>query len=509
MPIQITGVSKVYPKSKKVLDIGGICLPANDITVILGKNKSGKTTLLKCVGGLLAFDSGEIVVSIPAAGSVPAINYTLQPGKRIGADLRRRIGYIFQEMLLWNHLSVIDNITHPLTRVHPNVSREEALKRARDRLGRFGINDDDDLHCYPSKLSGGQQRKVAIARTLAIKPDLLLIDELEANLDQESIKLVMEIIKDDFINEKKTVLMVSHSIDLLEEFNPHILELHEGKEIACEKGVTGLLTKDYETKERAKLIKDSVDSSTSRWFLAKQSLEAAIRLSEINLAEKSIDVLFVKMGEELSKLISQFEPDAEHLLLISTPIKRQDRDSTNKVLIRCAEQSQDFRLDGSEAKKLEPFVQTLSVQDGKHTFEFVKGHRSRFETHGGFALKNKPGTEGSSLIDIFLETNGEKLKYRCSKRHDEIKGVYHIPIPIPKDPADPDRWETERRSYYQFSTETGGVYLIGCTINDEVKGIISIDTTSEQKLSNFLIQQLILIGNMVAIAIKNHEESGQ
>jgi ABC-type polar amino acid transport system ATPase subunit len=505
MSIQITGLAKEYrkkedPRPKRVLDIKDISLPWNDITVIWGNNGSGKSTLLHCLGGLLAFETGKIEVNVEADAPASAITYTLQSGKNSGPprDLRKKIGYIFQQKLLWNHLSVIDNITHPLIWVRGRP-RKEAFERALHHLGLLGVADLRGS--YPNQLSGGQQRKVAIARTLAMEPDFLLIDELEANLDQASVKEVMKIIKKDFIDTKKTILIVSHSPDLLEEFNPNVLDLHDGRVVTCARGVEELLRQSYGAKERAKLLKDSVDSSTSRWFLANQSLEAAIRLSEINLAEKDINTLFVKMGEELSKLISQFEPDAEHLLLIATPINDGDTQSTAEVTIRCAEQSERFVLDGAEADKLEPVVKR-SFQDGKYHYELVEDHRSFFRTRGGIDLKRKPGSQRSSLMGYMIERPDE-LKYQCTNRHTKIKGAYDIKIPIEADRLG------EKESYYEFSTKTQIVYLIGCRINNEVKGVISIDTTSDQKLSNFLMQQLILIGNMVAIAIKNHEESTQ
>jgi len=245
-----------------------------------------------------------------------------------------------------------------------------------------------------------------------------------------------------------------------------------------------------------------LDSSTTKWALAKQSLEVAIRLSEINLAEKDLNTLFVKMGEKLSELISQFEPDAEHLLLIATQLKRKGRESTDEIMIRCAEHSQGFVLDGTEADNLGTLVEETRAYSQNH-YEFIPNHRRHLtKTRGGVTLEKKAGIKGSSLMSLMFNPNPrDPPRYRCTDRHDWIEGACDIRIP-------PDD-ERKRRSYYEFSKKTQFVYLISCTVNKEVKGVISVDTTAKQKWSNFLIQQLILIGNMVAIAIKNHEGSGQ
>ncbi len=499
MPITITSLSKEFQASKKVLENVTTILPSNDITVIIGQNGSGKSTLLNCIGGLLTFESGKIEVEIV---STP-VKYNLEYGNQIHVpkNSRIKIGHIFQQKVLWNHLSVIANIIHPLTKVH-KLPKQAAVERAEKYLNLLEIKKEL-FKKYPSQLSGGEQRKIAIARTLSMEPDLLLIDELEANLDQSSLKLTMEVIKGNYIDRSKTVLIISHSIDLLEQFTPNIIVLHQGKIIESAKGTRELLIKEYEDVAKIKIIKDSVDPSSTRWFLANQSLEAAIQLSELNLTEKDTNKLFTEMSKEISKLISRFEPEAEHLLLIATKTKASGT-IPSEVKIRCAEKTEGFILDGIEVPKLNGLISSASIQDGQTVYDFIKNHWEFFQNGGGFNLIKKSPDETlghSSLIDEMFDTNGEKLNYQYTNRHAKIKGAYNISIPIPT-----EGHYTERMSYYEFSKKTKNVYLIGCTINKEVQGIISIDICSEKKWSDFIIQQLILIGNMVAIAIKNHEQ---
>lgn len=492
MPISISNLFKKWGPKKALVDITH-SFPSEDITVVIGTNGSGKSTLLNCVVGLLEFDGGKIDVNL---GDVQYELSTDNPNS-IPANTRKHIGYIFQQKALWQHLTVVENLVHPLVKVH-KLPHKAALQRAQEYFDLIELKKDY-YNKYPNELSGGEQRKVAIARTLSIEPELLLIDELEANLDQTARKLTLKIIQDKFINRGKTVLIVSHSIELLEQFTPHILVLHDGQVVESAKGISQLLTKNDLSSQTSKIIKDSVDSSSSRWFLANQSLEAAIKISEINVTEKDLSKILTEIGKEISQLIARFDPEGEHLLMIAT------KGSDSAVRIRCAEKTDNFTLDGSEVRKLSRIITTggvLTNSTGRVTYQFKPDYRNHFLTDEGIKLERKRGFADSihdSLIDMMFDTNGQGLSYQETPRHPKILGAKNTNVPIPED------HEIEKLSYYEFSSQTRNVYLIGCSVDDRVKGIISIDTYSEEKWSNFIVQQLILVGNMVAIAIKNHE----
>jgi ABC-type polar amino acid transport system ATPase subunit len=493
MPINISNLSKEFKPPLKVLTGITTSFPSGDISVVIGENGSGKSTLLNCVAGLLPFEQGIIEVEF----SDVKYNLNTENPNLIPIDIRKRIGYIFQQKALWQHLTVIQNLTHPLTRVH-KLSQKQASLKAEEYFELLKL-EKAHFDKYPNELSGGQQRKVAIARTLSIEPDLLLIDELEANLDQSALKLILDIIKNKFIDQGRTILIVSHSIDLLEQFTPEILLLRKGQIVERAKGIKDLLSKGSKTLETTKIIKESVDSSSSRWFLANQSLEAAIKISEMNLNEKDINQLLIQIGKEVSKLITTFDPEGEHLLIIATKFKNGS--SSSDIKIRSTEKTERFILNGSETRKLSGLVsKTKTGKDGNFVYDFITNHNQHLRSNNGIKLGRKPNSSNhDSLIDMMFDTNGQGLYYKFSDRHPRISGAYNIKIPIPADRRD------EKRSYYEFSKGTRNVYLIGCIIAGEVKGIISIDTYSEKKWSDFIIQQLILIGNMIAIAIKNHE----
>ncbi len=485
-------MSKAFPSSPTALSNVTVDLSARDITVIIGANGSGKSTLLNCIAGLLPFENGIIDVG------TQAVTYKLDTSnqRQINIQTRKHIGYIFQQKVLWNHFTILENIVHPLMKVH-GFDKDKAYNRAKKYFDCLQL-EETHYKKYPNQLSGGQQRKVAIARTLAIEPDLLLIDELEANLDQSALKLALDIIEENFVNKGKTVLIVSHSIDLLERLTPNILLLHEGGVAEKTEDIGELLSKQNNT-EMTKIIKKSVDSSSRRWFIANQSLETAIEISRININEKDINKLLTEVGKRISELITKFDPDNQHLLMIATKFKNGS--PTPDVKIRCAEKTDEFILDGDEVPKLNGIVTNPSVRDGKAIYDFKQNYKEYLQNVAGIKLgKESFHPEGhNSLIDMMFDSNGKELFYQFSDRHPKIDGAYNIIVPIPEGRS------LEKDSYYEFSKNTRNVYLIGCVVDNEVKGIISIDTYSKEKWTNFKVQQLILIGNMVAIAIKNHE----
>src|ERR1051325_1139262 len=494
MPIQISDVCKEF-QIKRVLNGISASFPTGEVSVIVGQNGSGKSTLLNCVVGLLPFEQGKIEVEIDD------VKYDLasENQSEIPIKIRKKIGYIFQHKALWQHLTILDNIIHPLTKIHKK-SNTVALDLAKEYLDLIALKPEHYTR-YPSELSGGEQRKVAIARTLAMRPDLLFIDELEANLDHTALNLTLDIINKKLIKEKKTIIIVSHNLEMLEEFVPNISILHDGKIIESGKGVNDLLSKECASAEIARVIRESVNSSTSKWFVANRGLETAVSISEINLAEPDLSKLLTQIGKTISKLISSYEPIAQHLLLISTKIAKG---KSSNVRIRCAEKTKEFVLDGSEAPTLAPLVDvTDDFWEGQNVYKFKADYIEQLESNHGITLRKKTQAQRHySLIDRFFDKNGKGISYQYTERHQRIPGAHRIAIPIAAHRTD------EKNSYYEFSQRTKNVYLIGCSVDNEVKGVISIDTDSREPWTDFMVQQLVLIGNMVAVAIKNHEVSG-
>lgn len=165
---------------------------------IIGPSGSGKTTLLSILGGLETPTSGEVIVD---GAPIPCDEQGL-------VSYRANIGYVFQQGGLFQHMSVLDNITVPLTVVH-GVDEGEAKARAYALLERFGLMGQE--HKIPAQLSGGQQQRAAIARALAPNPRLLLLDEPTSALDPVYTNEVLDVI-DGLRGEGVRFVIVTHEM---------------------------------------------------------------------------------------------------------------------------------------------------------------------------------------------------------------------------------------------------------------------------------------------------------
>jgi polar amino acid transport system ATP-binding protein len=177
---------------------------------IIGPSGSGKSTILRCMNGLLAPQQGEVVIG---GTSVRSLTNEAQL-----IALRKRIGFVFQQYNLFPHLTVLDNLIIAPVRIlgrDRDASRGEALAL----LERVGLADK--VHAYPGQLSGGQQQRVAIARALAMRPELLLFDEVTSALDPETVGEVLGVIRD-LVQDGMTCVLVTHEMRFAEEISDHV-----------------------------------------------------------------------------------------------------------------------------------------------------------------------------------------------------------------------------------------------------------------------------------------------
>jgi glutamate transport system ATP-binding protein len=200
--VELRGVRKSFGDNL-VLDGIDLAVGRGEAIVIAGPSGSGKSTMLRCVNGLEAVDSGEVVFD---GRSVT------EAGKGLAA-LRAEIGMVFQQFNLFPHMTVLDNVTLAPVEVK-GVARADAEKRARELLERVGIAEKADE--YPADLSGGQQQRVAIARALAMEPKLMLFDEPTSALDPEMIREVLDVMRD-LARSGMTMLVVTHEMGFARE----------------------------------------------------------------------------------------------------------------------------------------------------------------------------------------------------------------------------------------------------------------------------------------------------
>ena len=186
-----------------------------EIMAIVGPSGSGKSTLLRCMNLLEVPTEGEIIFE----GSNIA-------DKKVNIDeIRQKIGMVFQNFNLFPHKTVLENITlAPI--LLKKMSKVEADKKAEYLLDRVGLLDKKDA--YPAQLSGGQKQRIAIARALAMEPDMMLFDEPTSALDPEMVKEVLDVIKE-LAKEGMTMAIVTHEMGFAKEVADRVIFVDGGK----------------------------------------------------------------------------------------------------------------------------------------------------------------------------------------------------------------------------------------------------------------------------------------
>lgn len=196
----------------------GIDLSVNkgDAVSIIGPSGSGKSTILRCINGLLIPQSGKITVG------ETRVDQLKTEAERIA--LRKRIGIVFQQFNLFPHLTVRENITIAPRKIL-GTPETEANRHALELLEKVRLSQKVDA--YPGQLSGGQQQRVAIARALAMRPELVLFDEVTSALDPETVGEVLAVIRD-LVREGMTSILVTHEMRFAEEISDTVVFTENG-----------------------------------------------------------------------------------------------------------------------------------------------------------------------------------------------------------------------------------------------------------------------------------------
>ena len=213
LAIVIEGLHKSFG-SLQVLRGVDLEVADHEVICLIGASGSGKSTLLRCVNLLEPIDAGRIVVEDEEITA---------PGVDVNA-IRRHIGIVFQSFNLFPHMSVLRNITLAPMKV-AGTPGAEAEAEARELLDRFGLADKADE--YPDRLSGGQQQRVAIMRALAMKPDIMLLDEVTSALDPELVAEVLDVIRE-LATAGMTMLIATHEMTFARDIASRVCFLDEG-----------------------------------------------------------------------------------------------------------------------------------------------------------------------------------------------------------------------------------------------------------------------------------------
>ncbi|HEV7975980.1 ectoine/hydroxyectoine ABC transporter ATP-binding protein EhuA [Amycolatopsis sp.] len=223
--IRFDRVVKSYGDHVVLRELDFTVAPGEFVTLI-GPSGSGKTTILRLLMTLEKIDSGTIQVG----GEY--LSHRERGGKLVPADekylrgIRRRIGMVFQQFNLFPNMKVLQNITEAPIR-SLGLSKGEAEARAVDLLEMVGLSEKADAH--PTQLSGGQQQRVAIARALAMRPDVLLLDEVTSALDPELVAGVLAVLKQIAATTDITILCVTHEMQFARDVSDRVIMFDQGQ----------------------------------------------------------------------------------------------------------------------------------------------------------------------------------------------------------------------------------------------------------------------------------------
>ena len=214
MKLVIDQVHKRFGE-RRVLSGVSLDVAESEVIAFVGSSGSGKSTLLRCVNLLEPIDEGRILldgddISVPGLAPDP---------------IRRRIGMVFQSFNLFPHLSVVDNVALGPRKVL-KVDKRSARAKARELVARLGLADRSDA--FPDQLSGGQQQRVAIARSLAVEPEVMLLDEITSALDPELVGEVLDVVRE-LKASGMTMLLATHEMAFAREIADRVCFLHDGR----------------------------------------------------------------------------------------------------------------------------------------------------------------------------------------------------------------------------------------------------------------------------------------
>jgi polar amino acid transport system ATP-binding protein len=212
--VELDGVVKRFG-ALTVLDHVNLRIEPREIIAVIGRSGSGKSTMLRCINGLEPIQEGRILFD----------GITVNDPATDLRRLRQRVGIVFQSYNLFPHLSVERNITLA-PRVVKGMKDDAARRLAESALARVGLADK--IGAYPDELSGGQQQRVAIARSLAMQPQLMLFDEITSALDPELTGEVLKVLEQ-VAREGMTMMLVTHEIGFARRVATRLIFMHQGR----------------------------------------------------------------------------------------------------------------------------------------------------------------------------------------------------------------------------------------------------------------------------------------
>jgi polar amino acid transport system ATP-binding protein len=232
--VRIWNLHKSYGRTEVLKGID-LTVHRGEVVTVIGPSGSGKSTLLSCINFLEPFDPGEITVDGEPVGWVTTAGGRVRMGERQLNLMRQHIGIVFQQFNLFPHLTVLQNVIEAPIQVK-GLARDRAVAMAREQLARVGLRAKENA--YPSELSGGQQQRVAIARSLAMDPKVMLLDEITSALDPELVGEVLAVVRA-LAEAGMTMIIVTHEMAFARDVSDRVVFMDEGSII--EQGAPDML----------------------------------------------------------------------------------------------------------------------------------------------------------------------------------------------------------------------------------------------------------------------------
>jgi polar amino acid transport system ATP-binding protein len=222
--IRVLGLMKSYGDLQVLRGIN-IDIPQGQTVSIIGPSGSGKSTFLRILMTLEGPNSGRIEIDGESLFTMKKAGKEVPANRAYIRRIRRKISMVFQQFNLFPHMRVLRNVTEAPIHVL-GLSKSEAVKRARHYLEIVGLNDKFDA--YPGQLSGGQKQRVAIARALAMKPEIMLFDEITSALDPELVGGIMDLLRTISETGDTSMLIVTHEMNFARESSDRVLFFDQG-----------------------------------------------------------------------------------------------------------------------------------------------------------------------------------------------------------------------------------------------------------------------------------------